>query len=252
MKVSDELYVLELPMNWGGVERILNVSLIVDKEHGLTLVDTGLPGQVDLIEAALVKDGFSLSEIKQIVLTHQDVDHVGSLHALKDRTGATIYADAIEVPYIEGTLRSVKYPSPERLAQMPEFAAMLKALQGTHVDEAVEHGHVLTKSGGAVVIATPGHTLGHMSLYLPSTKTLIAGDAVVSNSGTQSGPMEQSYTPIWKPRCTSGKAAGRARYRNHRVLPRRVGHGGRSSSAQKPIDGRMIIIQLRPRSRLER
>ena len=34
---------LELPMSSGGVERIMNLSLIVDVDHGLTVVDTALP-----------------------------------------------------------------------------------------------------------------------------------------------------------------------------------------------------------------
>ncbi|HLK17037.1 MAG TPA: MBL fold metallo-hydrolase, partial [Fimbriimonadaceae bacterium] len=42
------------------------------------------------------------------------------------------------------------------------------------------------------VIATPGHTLGHASLYLTRTRTLISGDALTSSEGTLNGPMEMA------------------------------------------------------------
>jgi len=192
MKVNDELYVLELPLPVGDDVWIMNLSLIADADHGLTLVDTGLNGQEDLIEKAIVAEGLSLGDVKQIVLTHQDADHIGSLAALKEKTGATVYAYVDEIPYIEGKLRSAKYPSPERLAANPGLAEMLGGLKRTTVDRAIADGETLPFAAGAVAIATPGHTEGHMSLYLPNTKTLIVGDAMVSNSGILDGPMEMA------------------------------------------------------------
>jgi glyoxylase-like metal-dependent hydrolase (beta-lactamase superfamily II) len=190
MKVNDELYVLEILMDPDGP--IMNLSLIRDLDHGLTLVDTALPGQIDLIEIALKQEGFSPEEIKKIVITHQDMDHVGCLHALKERTRATVYAYVDEVLYIDGTLTPIKFPTAERLAQNPNMAEKMKHYKPLPVDEAVQDGHVLEKSAGAVVVATPGHTPGHMSLYLPRTKTLIAGDALTSDSGALNGPLERA------------------------------------------------------------
>jgi len=195
MKVNDELYVLELPLSLGADVRIMNVSLIRDPEHGLTIVDTGIPGQIDLIEEAVKKEGFELSDIKQIVLTHQDLDHIGSLAPLKEKTGATVYAYGTEIPYIDGRLAPVKMPPPERLAANPEMAERMKHFRHASVDVAVKDGDVLEKSAGAVIVATPGHTPGHMSLYLPASKLLIVGDAMVSENGILSGPSVGFATP---------------------------------------------------------
>lgn len=192
MKVNDELHVLELPMDFGSGVWMMNVSLIVDASHGLTLVDTGLPGQADLIAEKIVAEGFSISDLQQIVLTHQDMDHIGSLGDLKELTGATIYGLEEEIPYIEGRLQSVKYPSPERLAQNPGLAEMLGRIKRVPVDVSIADGETLSFAANAVAIATPGHTLGHMSLYLPTSKTLITGDALVSDAGTLNGPMEMA------------------------------------------------------------
>jgi len=195
MKVNDELYVLELPLSLGADVRIMNVSLIRDPEHGLTIVDTGIPGQIDLIEEAVKKEGFELSDIKQIVLTHQDLDHIGSLAPLKEKTGATVYAYGTEIPYIEGRLTPIKMPPPERLEANPEMAERMKHFRYTTVDVAVKDGDVLEKSAGAVIVATPGHTPGHMALYLPASKLIIAGDSMISENGVLSGPSEGWATP---------------------------------------------------------
>jgi len=186
--VNDDLVVLELPLG----EWIMNLSVILDHEKGATLVDTGVPGQVDLILEKLAAEGLSANDIKRILITHQDMDHIGSLKGLKDATGAQILALDVEIPYIDGTLVSPKRPSPERLEQNPGLKAMLDALERTSVEVALTDGQVLDLAGGVTVIATPGHTFGHISLYLNQTQTLITGDALTAAGGTLAGPMEMA------------------------------------------------------------
>ncbi len=192
MKVNDDLCVLELPMNIGEHASILNVSLILDAQKGATLVDTGLPDQESLIEAALSEAGVGLGELKFLLLTHQDLDHVGSLNALKQKTGAKVQSSDVEAPYIQGDKPGYKTPPPERLEKMPEFKAMLDAHKRTHVDEHLKDGQRLDIAGGVRIVATPGHTPGHISLYFEKSKTLITGDALTSDSGTLHGPMPQA------------------------------------------------------------
>ncbi len=208
MKINDDLYLIALPMNLGGVARVINLSLIADPENGATLVDTGLPGQEDLIRAKLEEDGFGLADLKRIILTHQDIDHVGSLAGLKEITGARVMADTVEIPYIDGSKISVKRPSPERLALMPDFKAMLDNHRNAPVDEDLRDGQRLDLAGGVIVVATPGHTLGHISLYLERSKTLITGDALTSEDGQLNGPMEQATPDMATAKASVRKLAG--------------------------------------------
>src|SRR5690606_6498593 len=97
------LHVLVLPMPLR--EQQINLSLIVDEANGPVLVDTGLPGQVEQVGAALTEAGVGLRDLKRIIITHQDIDHVGSLHDLVEATGARVLAHAAEVPYIDGSLK---------------------------------------------------------------------------------------------------------------------------------------------------
>jgi glyoxylase-like metal-dependent hydrolase (beta-lactamase superfamily II) len=188
MIVNDDLIAVPLPLNFGGAVRQINVSLIRDADQGATLVDTGMPGQEEAIEAAIKPYGLRLANVRRIVLTHQDIDHVGSLHALKHLTHARVYALAEEVPYIDGTRPLVKMPPPERLEQSPDLKALMDLWKPTHVDEHLKDGDLIPVAGGVRAVATPGHTPGHMSLYLERSKVLIAGDALTSENGHLNGP----------------------------------------------------------------
>jgi len=187
MQLNDDMYVLALPMVQDGETTFFNLSLILDATHGPTLVDTGLPGQQDAIATVLADAGVQVQELKRIILTHQDIDHVGSLHDLVQASGARVLAHATEVPFIDGT-QLPRFAAPEVLAQRPELRALAERFQPTSVDEALQDGARLDLAGGVRVIFTPGHTPGHMCLYLERSKTLIAGDALTSSEGQLHGP----------------------------------------------------------------
>jgi glyoxylase-like metal-dependent hydrolase (beta-lactamase superfamily II) len=189
MQLNDDLYMLALPIQRGDQTAYFNLSLILDPTQGPTLVDTGLPGQFDAIAAALAEAGVRVADLKRIILTHQDIDHVGSLHDLVQAGGARVLAHAVETPYIDGS-EPARFARPEALAQRPELRAVAEGFQYTPVDEQLQDGARLDLAGGVRVIATPGHTPGHMCLYHERTRTLIAGDALTSSDGQLMGPNE--------------------------------------------------------------
>jgi len=65
---------------------------------------------------------------------------------------------------------------------------VLERLEPVGVDEQVENGSRLDLAGGTQVIFTPGHTPGHISLYLEGSKVLVAGDALTADRGYLNGP----------------------------------------------------------------
>lgn len=65
---------------------------------------------------------------------------------------------------------------------------VLERLEPVGVDEHLEDGVRLDLAGGTRVISTPGHTPGHISLYLEQPKILIAGDALTAEDGSLNGP----------------------------------------------------------------
>ena len=187
MKVANSVYVLPIPRSPQEPESVLNLTLIVDEHDDNTLVDAGLPDQMEAISAALVEAGIGVSDLRRIIFTHQDLDHVGSGAALVRQSGARVLAHSADAPYIEGSLRLLK-PSPEMLEQRPQMREVLERLEPVGIDEYVEDGTRLDLAGGTKVISTPGHTPGHISLYLERSKVLIAGDALRAERGTLNGP----------------------------------------------------------------
>ena len=184
MKIIDNVF--EVP----GV--VANSYILVD-EDGLTLIDTGLPRSEKKILAYISSLGKSAHDVKRILLTHSDIDHVGSLAALHNATGARTYASKIEADAIalgksSRTIRASGF-SVRRLLRTV-MGPLMKAVP-FQVDEIVTDGLILPVLGGLRVVGTAGHTPGHISLYAPSTSILFCGDSMVTDEsgihGSRSG-----------------------------------------------------------------
>src|SRR5215217_8132936 len=183
MRVANSVYVLPIPRSPQEPESFLNLTLIVDEQNGNTLVDAGLPHQMEAISAALAEAGIGVRDLRRIIFTHQDLDHVGSGAALVRQSGARVLAHPADAPYIEGSQRPLK-ASPEILQKRPQMRKVLEHLEPVGVDEHLENGTRLGLAGGTRVISTPGH----ISLYLEQSKVLIAGDALTAERGSLNGP----------------------------------------------------------------
>lgn len=173
----------------------------VKAEH--TLIDAGLPGNVDKILAGLAQIGVSPLEVKRLILTHHHTDHVGNLFELKKRTGAQVVAHALDAEYISGRRqrRPPKSIFGKLLFGVAELMGMGR-LPNVDVDRVVEQGDVV---GGFHVIHTPGHTPGHICLLYG--KYLFSGDLVQALPGAfeESPRMFAGDVPL--SRKSIGKAA---------------------------------------------
>jgi glyoxylase-like metal-dependent hydrolase (beta-lactamase superfamily II) len=187
MMIADGVDVLPIPRNSQGAAGFLNLTLILDEQNGNTLVDAGLPGQAEAIGAALVEAGIGVRDLRRIIFTHQDLDHVGSGADLVRQSGARVLAHPADAPHIDGSLRLLK-PSHEMLEQRPQMREALERLEPVGIDEHLEDGDRLDLAGGTRVIFTPGHTPGHLCLYLERSKVLVAGDALTAEGGHLNGP----------------------------------------------------------------
>ncbi len=72
-----------------------NTYLILEAD-GLTLIDTGLPGSAGKILAYISSLGRGPHDLKRILITHSDWDHIGNLRAMQRATGARTYASQLE------------------------------------------------------------------------------------------------------------------------------------------------------------
>jgi len=135
--------------------------LIRGKEAAV--VDTGTPNNASKIADVVRSAGLGWDAVRHVILTHYHPDHIGSIgEVLAAAPKATAYAGAADIPQI-------KSPRP------------LKAV-GDNDDVF-----------GLRMIATPGHTPGHVCVFDPVGSLLILGDAINNMDNRLSGPNPQ-YT----------------------------------------------------------
>ncbi|MDQ1914222.1 MBL fold metallo-hydrolase [Paenibacillus sp. GD4] len=166
MTKKQEIIPLLLKMDAGGRPFPVHAAALWDGEEA-TLVDTGIPGQLDVIRYALEEHHIPFERVTRILITHQDRDHIGSLPELVEAGGGRIEVLCHETgrPYLEGETPLVKNGT---------LATPVK-VTGTFRD-----GEILPIAGGLRVIYTPGHTPDHTSFYHESSRTLISGDALTA------------------------------------------------------------------------
>jgi glyoxylase-like metal-dependent hydrolase (beta-lactamase superfamily II) len=152
----------------------------ISSDSWLTLVDTGLKNEADKITAQLQGGGFSLSKIRNIVLTHAHGDHTGSAAELARRSGANILAHDVEADYIEQTR-----PMPSPPGSMRLFGWLTRRFfksEPCKVDRRLQNDDILRFLPGWHVLHTPGHTPGSICLYESQRRILICGDTLFHKS----------------------------------------------------------------------
>ena len=126
------------------------------------------PGdEIERIHLRLTQLGLKL---KQIIVTHAHIDHVGGALKLKRLTGAPIFLNEADLPL---------------LAMMEMQAAWLgiEPPETAPPDESLADGRqVGLDSILASVIHTPGHTQGSICLHFAPLKLLVAGDTLFAGS----------------------------------------------------------------------
>jgi glyoxylase-like metal-dependent hydrolase (beta-lactamase superfamily II) len=146
--------------------RFVNAYLVREAD-GLTLVDTTTGGAADaLVSAALGADG----TIRRIALTHGHGDHVGSLDALKERLG-----DSVEIlmPELDARIHAGEQVVEGKL---PGSWPKLRTTPDTRLFPG-------DRVGSLEVVASPGHSPGHVAFLDTRDRTLIAGDVFTTYGG---------------------------------------------------------------------
>jgi glyoxylase-like metal-dependent hydrolase (beta-lactamase superfamily II) len=169
----------------------VNVFLIEDGP-GLALVDSGLAKRAELLLAAVAALGRAPKDLRHILITHHHEDHTGSLAALGRRTGATIYAHALDIPIVQGDRPRPPASRPNAFSRLTERIGRrmgLTEVEPAMVGHPLADGEVLPIAGGLRVLHTPGHTPGHVSLLLESRRLLFAGDAAGAMFGRVGPPL---------------------------------------------------------------
>ncbi len=159
MKVTDKVFMLDSSFS-------SHVYLVLTPEP--VLIDTGMgfSGKGILRELeALCKP----EDIRHILITHHDVDHVGNALRLQERTGAMVHAPAADIPYITGEKERHSFK---------KYIGRLSHVKAPNALKPLPEGGEIC---GITVIPAPGHTPGHVCFLYDGV--LFAGDLLKNKKG---------------------------------------------------------------------
>jgi glyoxylase-like metal-dependent hydrolase (beta-lactamase superfamily II) len=178
---------------------VAHYYIVVDKE--LTLIDTGMPHETKKILRYITDELHRApSDLRTIILTHCDIDHIGNALELRNLTGAKIAGHPQDAEIIAG--KKTRTTPKGGMSSVFKLIGSLMRVKPFQVDILIDEGDSLS---GLTVLHMPGHTMGSIALYDPKRKVLFIGDTLGCRDGVVQGPsenvtidMKQAYKSIEK------------------------------------------------------
>ena len=188
-EVAPGIHRIPLPLPGDGLKAV-NVYAVADGDR-LVLIDGGwaLDQAEELLAAAVAAIGYRLPDIREFLVTHLHRDHYTNAVALRRRHGASVALGEGERAGLDAVRTVQVHPDVARLheAGALEMSRMLAEWHGERdllnwedPDRWLADGvDVPLETRTLRVIATPGHTRGHVVFHDPEHATLFAGDHVL-------------------------------------------------------------------------
>lgn len=164
-------------LTWARADLGFVSAYVLARGNEAAIVDTGVPGSADDIGQTLAGIGLDYSNVVHVFLTHLHPDHAGSIgDVMSSAEGATAYAGEADIGGID-------------------YTPITAAADGDEIF-------------GLEVIATPGHTDGHISVIDHEAGLLVAGDAINAADGGVQGPNPDFSTDIGAANESARRLAG--------------------------------------------
>jgi glyoxylase-like metal-dependent hydrolase (beta-lactamase superfamily II) len=158
---------------------------LVDTPEGVTVIDAGLAGHWHELVTELASMGRTLDDIKGVILTHGDSDHIGFAERLRRDHGVPVYVHPADAERAKGG------PKPANAKQQMKLGGLLSfigytlrknGLRTTNLTEVVEarDGETLDLPGAPQIIGMPGHSPGSIAVFIPAVDAVFVGDALTT------------------------------------------------------------------------
>lgn len=223
-------------------------AYLVVTDDGVTLVDAGLAGHWRELVAELASLHRTPADVRGLVLTHGDTDHIGFAERLRREHGVPVYVHTADAARARGEVKPETRWDTWRLgptARFLAYAARKGGLRTTYLHEVVEiaDGDVLDLPGTPRVVGLPGHSPGSVAVHVPAVDAVFVGDALTTRhvlTGAH-GPAPAPFTddPAGALDSLDRLAALDARW----VLP---GHGTPWDGGTRAIVGQVRAAARRP------
>lgn len=162
-------------------------AYLVDTEDGITVIDAGLPGHWKELLAELEVMGRSLDDVRGVVLTHGDSDHLGFAERLRRDHGVPVYVHSADAGRARGGDKPKLSMGRSKLRPVAGFLIYSlgkRAWRTSYLTEVTEvaDGDVLPLPGAPRIISLPGHSPGSIAVHVPAADAVFVGDALTTRS----------------------------------------------------------------------
>jgi glyoxylase-like metal-dependent hydrolase (beta-lactamase superfamily II) len=167
-----------VPLKGSGVTHYL-----ILRDDGVDLIDSGFLGAVGRVRKALAAEGRSLSEVRNLYLTHGHLDHTFNATRFRKLTGCKVFAPLADRAHLEG---KHPYRGWSRGAGILEWLGRAAFFyKPVEVDHWFEPGESV---GNYEVISLPGHTTGHCGFLHRDEQAFFTGDLFCNHLGKPAFP----------------------------------------------------------------
>jgi glyoxylase-like metal-dependent hydrolase (beta-lactamase superfamily II) len=174
---------------------------LIDTDEGVTVVDAGLAGHWADLTAELGAMGRSVADIRGVILTHGDTDHIGFAERLRRDHGVPVYVHAADAARARGEVKTKPSWGPMKIGAVAGFlgySLRKGGLRTTYLTEATEvgDGDVLDLPGSPRIVALPGHSPGSIAVHSAVADAIFVGDGLTTRHVLtgRAGPQPAPFT----------------------------------------------------------
>ncbi|QYF73027.1 MBL fold metallo-hydrolase [Cryobacterium sp. PAMC25264] len=174
---------------------------LVDTVEGVTVIDAGLPGLWRELLTELSSMGRTLADVKGVILTHGDGDHVGFAERLRRDHGVPVFVHPGDADRAKGGKKPANAKQSMKLGPLLGFigySLRKGGIRATYLTEVTlaHDGETLDLPGAPRIIALPGHSAGSIAIHVPLADAVFVGDGLTTRHVLtgQVGPQPAPFT----------------------------------------------------------
>jgi glyoxylase-like metal-dependent hydrolase (beta-lactamase superfamily II) len=160
-------------------------AYLVHTPEGVTLIDAGLPRLWPELLAELKAIGRTVDDVRGVVLTHGDSDHIGFAERLRREHGVPVFVHEADAERAKGGKKPANGKQSMKLGALVGFLGYFLRKGGARVPPLTEvvtvrDGETLDLPGAPRIIGLPGHSAGSIAVHGPIADAVFVGDGLTT------------------------------------------------------------------------